>query len=321
MERFKNILFVANPEIERTDSFERAVAIAEHNQAQLTVISILENTPAGYDRNVTNISMATIKKSLIDNLLLQLDNLVEPARKTIQVKTRVLMGKPFLELIREVLRNKIDLVIKTAEKVGITDRVFGSTDMHLLRKCPCPVLLVKPSGRERFRKIMAAVDFEPFENRPGEDALNKQIMKISTSLALSELCELHIIHAWYAYAEDSLRSGFAQEPKAKVDAYVDEIRLEHQKLLENLMSGFDGKAGKEAIDYLKPKVHLIKGFAKNVIPEVIKEHQIDLIVMGTVGRTGIPGFIMGNTAETILNQIDCSVFALKPEGFVSPVTI
>jgi nucleotide-binding universal stress UspA family protein len=43
--------------------------------------------------------------------------------------------------------------------------------------------------------------------------------------------------------------------------------------------------------------------------------------MGTVARTGISGFFMGNTAETILNQLDCSVLAVKPQGFVTPVTL
>ena len=35
----------------------------------------------------------------------------------------------------------------------------------------------------------------------------------------------------------------------------------------------------------------------------------------------VPGFIVGNIAETILNHIDCSVLAVKPEGFVTPVTL
>jgi len=45
------------------------------------------------------------------------------------------------------------------------------------------------------------------------------------------------------------------------------------------------------------------------------------VVMGTVARTGVPGFIMGNTAETILNHINCSVLAIKPQGFVTPITL
>ena len=43
--------------------------------------------------------------------------------------------------------------------------------------------------------------------------------------------------------------------------------------------------------------------------------------MGTVGRTGIPGLLIGNTAETILQQVDCSVLAIEPPGFVTPVTL
>jgi nucleotide-binding universal stress UspA family protein len=43
--------------------------------------------------------------------------------------------------------------------------------------------------------------------------------------------------------------------------------------------------------------------------------------MGTVARTGIPGLIIGNTAEAILDQITCSVLAAKPPGFVTPVTL
>ena len=52
-----------------------------------------------------------------------------------------------------------------------------------------------------------------------------------------------------------------------------------------------------------------------------KQLAADVIVMGTVARTGVPGFIMGNTAETILNQIDCSVLAIKPPGFETPVAV
>jgi len=321
MKRFKNILFVVNPELKNTDIFERVVSLAESNQAQLTVVSTLEGFPAGYNPNIKSISLAAIEKSLIEELLLQLENLTARAQKTVQIKIKVLTGKPFLKLIEEVLRNKMDLVVKTTEENGIADRFFGSTDLHLLRKCPCPVLLMKSTKQGCFKKILAAVDFEPGESNETENALNRQILQMSTSLALSEVCELHIVHVWYAYLESSLRSGFAKQPDNEVDDYVDETRVDHQNNLEKLIAKFDGKSGEEAIDYLKPKVHLIKGNAKTIIPDVVEENKIDLLVMGTVGRTGIPGFIMGNTAETILNQIDCSVFALKPEGFVTPVTL
>ena len=56
-------------------------------------------------------------------------------------------------------------------------------------------------------------------------------------------------------------------------------------------------------------------------PKRTMEYDFDLIVMGTVLRTDIPGLFIGRTAEGILNTIDCSVLAVKPPGFVTPVTL
>ena len=61
--------------------------------------------------------------------------------------------------------------------------------------------------------------------------------------------------------------------------------------------------------------------APEAIIRQVRKHQIDLLVMGTVCRTGLSGFFIGNTAEKVLGNVDCSVLTLKPEGFVSPVTL
>jgi nucleotide-binding universal stress UspA family protein len=66
---------------------------------------------------------------------------------------------------------------------------------------------------------------------------------------------------------------------------------------------------------------LVKGWAHKEIPALVRDLGADLVVMGTVARTGISGLLMGNTAEMILTQIDCSVLAVKPQEFVSPVTL
>ena len=79
--------------------------------------------------------------------------------------------------------------------------------------------------------------------------------------------------------------------------------------------------GTDAAEYLKPRAHLLKGEAYKEIPALAGKIEADIVVMGTVARTGISGFFMGNTAETILNRIDCSVLAVKPPGFVTPVTL
>ncbi len=66
-------------------------------------------------------------------------------------------------------------------------------------------------------------------------------------------------------------------------------------------------------------VHMVAGEAGKVLPRLAERLDIGLIVMGTVARTGLSGLIMGNTAETIMRAVRCSVLAVKPEGFVTPV--
>ena len=321
MKRFKNILFVMDSELKGGDAFERAVSLAESNQARLTIVSIVDELPVQDNEKFQDISILEIQDSIISKHTMQLKNMLSSIETKINISSKVLTGVDFLVLVQEVLKQNIDLLIKTADEEGIINRIFTSSDMHLLRKCPCPVWLIKASRKGHYKKIMAAVDFDPFNIKAEDEALNQQIIEMSGTLALSDFSELHIIHVWDAYGESSLRSGLAYQPEAYVNAYVERIRVKHHNLLTKLSADFVAKGGKEVFDYLKPKIHLVKGCAQDMIAETVKEQEIDLIIMGTVGRTGIPGFIMGNTAETILNRIDCSVLAIKPDGFVTPVRL
>ncbi len=143
---------------------------------------------------------------------------------------------------------------------------------------------------------------------------------MACSLALSEFAELHVAHAWETISENTMRDSLHM-PEENIIAYLEEERLNHVASLDALMQEVTGDLGQDALDYLKPQTHLVKGYARKEIPLLAKQIGADLIVMGTVARTGVPGFIMGNTAESILNQIDCSVLAVKPPGFTTPVTL
>ena len=147
-------------------------------------------------------------------------------------------------------------------------------------------------------------------------------MELAGSLAVSEFAELHVAHAWEAIGESALRHGaFMQRPENEVNTYVDQTRRHHTQLLDTFIKKVSANLGEDAAEYIKPQLHMPKGSARKVIPELVKELQVDCIVMGTVARTGVPGLFMGNTAETILDQLECSVLAIKPPGFVTPVTL
>ena len=218
-------------------------------------------------------------------------------------------GRLFIEVIKAVLDNNHDLVMKAANAdMGPLGRVLGSTDLKLLRKCPCPIWVVKQSDHKHFARILAAVD--PDTNNPFAEALNTLILDLATSLAEMENSELDVVHAWEIHGEVALRSG--RLPKGTLDQMLDEMQEAHQKEMDELLAPYNST---------RKNVHLVKGDAGDAITELAMKNNVDLIVMGTVGRSGIPGLIIGNTAERVIHGIDCSVLAVKPAGFVSPVDV
>lgn len=322
MKRFKNILFVTGPKEGNKVSFQRAANLAAHNQARLTVMDVPEDIPAHKTFQLTGSNSARIINGAISHCLAQLDELVDTSKHKIEIKTKVVPGTPFLEIIRAVLRDGHDLVIKTPQpQHGLKELLFGSTDMHLLRKCPCPVWMIKSDEVPTYRRILAAVDLEPSDNDARRDDLNLQILEIASSLALTEPGELHIVNAWQVFGESMMQMNREYLDMDEVNTWMADQKRAIETEQQTFMAALPKILGKEGAEYINPEIHLIQGSAERVIPQLAKEKKMDLIVMGTVARTGLSGFFMGNISESILNQINCSVLALKPSGFRTPVTI
>ena len=352
MKRFKNILIVVDPKSGSEALIKRAVTVGQRNQARLTVVVVInkatmplraeppvvEKEPfiniieeIRYDTPVPVTSKSpedfqeripvTIEESPLDvqEHIIQeekhdLEQIVASIRQAgVQASSKVLYGSPFLEIIREVLRGGYDLVmIATKGRSGLKETLFGSTTMHLMRQCPCPVWVMNPAQPKHCRHILAAVDPTPFYEQ--RNALNIQIMDLATSLAHRERCELLIIHTWSFAVESHVRSGRVKVPQSKIDEWGRGLRNKHRRSLGELLQLYD-------LENLKHQVYLLKGEAGRLIPALAAAKEVELIVMGTLSRSGVAGLLIGNTAEKVLRQVDCSVLTVKPEGFITPVKL
>lgn len=309
MKRFKNILFLAESGDNNEAALTRALTLAEENQANLLVAATVDLRWSSVPGALRDAMVAEREEEL--RTLLQGKSLTTGA-----METKILVGKAFIEVIREVIRHDRDLVIKPSDSTGL--RSTGDTDMRLLRKCPCPVWIIAPTEQRGFREILVALDWDPGNHE--NDRMNEQLLEMGLSLALSDFAELHVVHAWRLEHESFLRSPWSNLTSENVDAMVQDERKKREIWLQALVRSTTDAFGDQALGYLKPEIHLLEGQASDVVPQCVRELGAELVVMGTIARTGIPGFIIGNTAEKILTQIDCSVLAMKPKGFLSPVT-
>jgi len=314
MNRFKNILLLADKGHGIKELIKRASDLAEANKAKLTIIDVQED----YTKDITDIvSAKRLSEIQSEFTKSKLDRLIKiwgsSSHNSIKAKVKVLTGTPFLETIKEVLREKNDLLIKVAEeKTGLKSKLFGTTDMHLMRKCPCPLWIIKPTRKRKYHRIMAAVN--PVNDKYEQSDLNVKIMDLATSLANEDNSELHIIHVWNFFDELTLRGRRMNMPKDQADALIDSVETVHRHRLIELIS-------KYALKNTKHKVHLLRGKPSVLIPLTAASSKIDLIVMGTLARSGVAGMFIGNTAEEVLNSVNCSVLTVKPDDFKTPITI
>jgi nucleotide-binding universal stress UspA family protein len=323
---FKNILYITNQESEQTDTFKRVQALVENNQAQLTIVSTADKIPPNSKFFKIRVSSKEVQSEIIEKSRLFLEELIANSalKNKSTVSSKVLVGIPYLEVIKEVLRKDVDLVIKDLVDVDSKVKDLDASDMHLLRKCPCAVWLNRSSGFSSPIKVIATLDVDdsyPDEELATRHDLNMDVFSIAASYSVTEMAELYAVHAWNAIGESMMSGGFVNKSKEEVSSYVNEVKLHAEQKLNDFMSESAEELGKEMMDFLSPKAQLLKGDANTEIPKFADDVNAELVVMGTVCRTGIAGVLIGNTAEAILNRLNCSVLAIKPKGFKSPVSI
>ena len=310
MKRFKNILYFADNPDTQYETLKRAVALAKTNDARLTVMDV--TAEAEEAKEIEKRFGIDLNAILREHRLEQLEALTAPyAAAGVMIYTQVLTGISFIEVTRAVKRSGYDLLIKVARPSGgLTERLFGSSDMHLLRKCPCPVWIDRPDCALPYQSILAAVDpASQFGER-----LNRLIMDLASSLAEREQARLHVVHVWRLAAEPSLISGSGRISETELRLLLKDSEQRHRDGLNQLLNDYGMAAGDE-------NTHLLKGDAAEIIAGLASELNTDLIVMGTVGRSGVSGLLIGNTAEDVLLTTYASVLTVKPENFVSPIVL
>lgn len=318
MKRFKNILFVVEPYSQNNASLERATALAESNQADLTIVDIVPEITAGIGLPPGGPISLELQDSMQREYRERLKTMLAPYASRPNIKTDVLTGTAFLEIIRAVLREGYDLVMKPVEDPSWLERIFGSDDMHLLRKCPCPVWLHKPGENVQYKSVLAAVELPD----SGEDDADLQqfIVQLASSLAIADFSELHVVHAC-EIADSGLFGRWAASLNKTEQDYARELRDHREQAFFRIRDQLKDILGDKTFDHLAPQFYFLMGSAEEVIPVLAKKLQTDVVVMGTLKRAGIAGLFISNAAEAIIEQLRCSILAVKPAGFKSPVKL
>ena len=202
---FKNVLFVYSPE--GLNTLQCASRMTQGDQARLTIVDVA----SGLDEYGGFLPPDIAEQDLIDVISAERQKAIEDHLKSSrtalsEMEVRIRFGKAAIEIIRDVMAFDHDLVMKTA--AGGSDmaaRLFGSTALKLIRKCPCPVWIAHPEAPVTPRRVLAAIDPMPATDR--SDNLNRQILETASQMAQMGGGRLDVLHGWHLPGESRLTFG------------------------------------------------------------------------------------------------------------------
>jgi universal stress protein E len=235
-----------------------------------------------------------------------LDELVaQAAARGVSAAGEVVSGDAWREICRRAAAGSCELVVVGTREAGRASRLlFGSTGMKLLRYCPCPVWITKPDEPRDEPEVLVASDLSE---------VSRDALEIGVTGARLMGAKLWVVHALEHQLEQRLRHvGLS-------DGTVEQMREHERREVEHALHEQLACTDYRTLPY-GVQVRVVDGQAETVILGMIEEHRIDLLVMGTVARTGLSGLLVGNTAEQIMPQVPCSILAVKPRGFQCPVS-
>jgi universal stress protein E len=287
------------------DTLHQARWLARKSGGRLTLFSALNEHSRFWDF-IDPEHRSTLSRDVKQSAHRVLRELADQEPGAGTVRTILAPGPGWSEIIQQVLRDQHDLVIVGSRPASTLRRtLFGSTCLRLLRQCPCPVWVVHRGMEQGPRQILVATNLGP----AADEAL-------SLGIALARLspgAQLHVLHA-IEYPLDRLWSTGVSDTWE--EAYRSGLRAQaEEKIRHHLaLAGALPQEGNVAIHIADEM-----GLPDDSILQFIRDHSIDLLVLGTSARTGLAKAFLGDTAERLLPELPCSVLVAKAPDFHCPI--
>lgn len=275
MQQLEKILLAVDFRPAARAALQEAIYVARLFGSEIVLLHAIEQLPHA----------AAAYQAMRQRLYVQLEQIrVEIRQQGIRVvhPPRVEAGdavEVMLATADEVDANVI--MLGAGEKRAMERLLLGSTAVKVIHQSKRPVWVVKPSqARPHITSILCAVDF----SEPAKRALHNAML-----LRRAFGADLVVLHV--------MESEVATPPsQTQTDAL-------HSALAELLRDdNSDAHPAQILIRTGKPADNILR---------TVREHRSELLVMGSVGRRGLSGLLIGNTAEQVVRAVPCSLLTVK----------
>ncbi|WP_298440123.1 universal stress protein UspE [uncultured Ferrimonas sp.] len=307
MSDYPHILVVIDPSRDTQPALKRAELMAQTCQSHLTLFMSIFDFSYEMTSMLSAEDRETLRNGIVEQRQRWLEQLALPLREAgLNVQTKLSWhNRPFESIIEHAQEANCNLILKSTHLHDkLKSVIFTPTDWSLMRKAPMPVLLVKEHEWPDDGVILVAVNVAAEDNE--HRLLNDKLIKRAQVLAELIKGQVHLVNAY-----PGTPVNIAIElPDFDAHAYNKTLQEHHQRRIHEM-------AAEHGIN--AEHCHVLEGMPEDVIPDLAQAMDAELVVIGTIGRSGLSAALIGNTAEHVIDQLNCDLLTEKPDSFVSPV--
>ncbi|WMS88395.1 universal stress protein [Pleionea litopenaei] len=290
----KKILVVAEKDSKNLIALHRALALAKETNVEIDLVGFVHAPGVDSSDILSEQEKQKVRQTMIDEKKTWLKEKLKSIKlANTQLHWEVLWEKSVhLWVIDRCKQKPYDLVIKTGHRSETL--MYTPTDWHLIRQCSAPVMIVSSKKWQKKQCIMASVDL--VTDTPSKIKLNKQVIRQAQKL--SEITGQDVVYV-YCVVIPRILSDLEVLDDKKI------VQKAKQKALHHLSSDY------KKFDIDVDQVRMIRGSVDKAVNRAARKEGADIVVMGTMGRKGIKGKFIGNTAEAVLHNLETDVLTVK----------
>ncbi|MCH2056522.1 MAG: universal stress protein UspE, partial [Thalassotalea sp.] len=283
MEAYKNILVVVDPSTDEQKALSRAIEFASKTTTKITAFLSIYDFSYEMTTMLSSDEREAMRQTVINDRKVWIEDRIKAIGASVEdIDIKVIWhNRPFEAVIDQVIDHGFDVVFKgTHEHDKLKSVIFTPTDWHLLRKCPCPLLLVKDHSWPANGNILAAINVGSDEDE--HQSLNKIITEEAKHLADIISANVNLVNSF-----PGTPVNIAIEiPEFDASQYNDTMFQHHKDAMAK-------HADTYGID--RERTFVKEGLPEDVIESLSQELDAELVILGTIGRTGLSAALIGNT--------------------------
>ena len=291
----KRLLVIADEQEEPQEAFVKAIDLAKKTGAAIHVAIFCYEPMAVLVGCQPARGEEDLKAKLIRHKEQWWHQFVKDCQKGLDVSHEVIWEKNIHKWITEhSQKDSYDLIVKTGHRSETA--FYTPTDWQLFRDSLVPIYIVTKKRRKSKKIILVALDV--LAKSSEKQQLNKKL--IEHAFRLSVLADA-VLHCAYVVKIPTLLKDL---DLIDSDRYVQKVESDVQANFSSLVQDYD----------VPPDcIHFERGEPWGVLANLAKKLHVQCVVVGSMGRKGITGKLIGNTAEKIIHVVKTDLLVISPE--------